>query len=195
MITNEIYQLMKKKYQFYSSWAIWAEEGETPKSNVGDLSVLNPAINQNLLNELNPNIILVALNISRGDIQEPLANFHDKRSEATDYKLRYALKDTALWGGYLTDIIKDFDQKISGKVVSFLKENQRFEKENVDYFLEEISYLGVTNPILIALGTPTYEILDRHLSNQFKIIKIRHYAFRESKESYRSHVLKAATTN
>lgn len=89
----------------------------------------------------------------------------------------------------------DFDQKISGKVVSFLKENQRFEKENVDYFLEEISYLGVTNPILIALGTPTYEILDRHLSNQFKIIKIRHYAFRESKESYRSHVLKAATTN
>ena len=70
MITNEIYQLMKKKYQFYSSWAIWAEEGEKPKSNVGDLSVLNPAINQNLLNELNPNIILVALNISRGDIQE-----------------------------------------------------------------------------------------------------------------------------
>jgi len=108
------------------------------------LSVLNPDINQNLLNELNPNIILVALNISRGDIQEPLANFHDKRSEATDYKLRYALKDTALWGGYLTDIIKDFDQKISGKVVSFLKENPRFEKENVDYFLEEISYLGVT---------------------------------------------------
>ena len=49
MITNEIFQLMKKKYQFYSSWAIWAEEGETPKSNIGDLSVLNPDINQNLL--------------------------------------------------------------------------------------------------------------------------------------------------
>ena len=116
------------------------------------------------------------------------ANFHDKRSEATDYKLRFALHGTKLWGAYLTDIIKDFDQKISGKVVSFLKENPDFEKQNVEYFLNEISELGVKEPTLVALGTPTFDILNRNLSDRYKIIKIRHYAFREKKEKYREHV-------
>ena len=188
MLDRTTFQLMKDKYEFYSSWAVWADEGSTPKSNIGDLSVLDPDINESLLTSLNPNIILVALNISRGDIQYPLANFHDKRSEATDYKLRFALRGTKLWGAYLTDIIKDFDQKISGKVISFLKENPDFEKQNIEYFLNEISDLGVKDPSLVALGTPTFDILNRNLSDRYTIIKIRHYAFRENKEKYREHV-------
>ena len=96
MLDRTTFQLMKNKYEFYASWAVWADEGSTPKSNIGDLSVLDPDVNDSLLASLNPNIILVALNISRGDIQYPLANFHDKRSEATDYKLRFALRGTKL---------------------------------------------------------------------------------------------------
>ena len=47
---------------------------------------------KSLLNfTLNPNIILVALNISRGDIAEPFANFHDK-IPSTDFKIKYAIK-------------------------------------------------------------------------------------------------------
>lgn len=104
MIDREHFQFLKVKYSHWSSWAIWSAAGETPKSNVGDLSVFE---GDNFLQFLNPEIFLVGLNISRGDIKNPLANFHDARAEATDYKIRYALTDSALWGGYMTDIIKD----------------------------------------------------------------------------------------
>ena len=50
MIFPEKFKFIKDKYQYQASWAVWAEEGETPKSNVGDLSVLDPDINKNLLN-------------------------------------------------------------------------------------------------------------------------------------------------
>ena len=87
MISQNQFNFIKSKYQYWSSWAIWADQGDTPKSNVGDLSVLDPNTNPKLLSTLNPNIALVALNISRGDITLPFGNFHDARSEATDYKM------------------------------------------------------------------------------------------------------------
>ena len=114
MIDRVKFEFIKEKYGHQTSWAIWAEAGETPKSNVGDLSIFS---GNYFLNQLNPEIVLVGLNISRGDIKYPLANFHDARSEATDYKIRYALKDTPFWGGFMTDIIKDFNEKESGKMM------------------------------------------------------------------------------
>ena len=137
---------MKDKYEFYSSWAVWANEGTTPKSNIGDLSVLDPDVNDSLLTSLNPNIILVALNISRGDIQYPLANFHDKRSEATDYKLRFALRGTKLWGAYLTDIIKDFD---FGHSHSYYSKTDCYEPNPIGGYLLES---GNPNSLLIKKG-------------------------------------------
>ena len=50
------------------------------------------------------------------------------------------------------------------------------------------SSTGNPTPTLVALGTPTFDILNRNLSDRYKIIKIRHYAFRENKEKYRDHV-------
>ena len=47
---------IKKKLGYCGSWAIWSEVKDTPKSNMGDLSLLDPSINKNLLNEVNPNI-------------------------------------------------------------------------------------------------------------------------------------------
>lgn len=188
LITRETFESVKEKYQYYSSWAVWGEEKETPKSNVGDLTVLDPDANHDLLAVLNPNVVLVALNISRGDITTPLANFHDKRSESTDFKLRFALRGSPYWGAYITDIIKDFDQKISGEVVSYLRDNKEFEKENVNFFLQELKDIGAKKPTLVALGSATYKILKRHLKSEFKILKIRHYANFESKEDYREHV-------
>ena len=185
MISEEKFYFIKEKYQFYSSWAVWAEQGDKPKSNVGDLSVLDPKQNKNLLKTLNPNIILVALNISRGDIAEPFANFHDKSSRATDFKIRYAIKDTPIWGAYMTDIIKDFEELISGNVLSYLKKNREFEVENINFFRKELIEIGAKNPILIAFGNIVYEILNRYLENEFKIFKITHYAHQMSKEKYR----------
>jgi hypothetical protein len=188
MISQNQFNFIKSKYQYWSSWAIWADQGDTPKSNVGDLSVLDPNTNPKLLPTLNPNIALVALNISRGDITLPFGNFHDARSEATDYKIRYATNDTPLWGAYMTDIIKDFEEKISGKVKSYLRENRDFEKENVDFFVQELSDIGATNPTLIAFGNESYDILKRNLNNEFKIHKIPHYANYSSKEKYRQQI-------
>jgi hypothetical protein len=188
MISHNQFNFIKSKYQYWSSWAIWADQGDTPKSNVGDLSVLDPNTNPKLLPTLNPNIALVALNISRGDITLPFGNFHDARSEATDYKIRYATNDTPLWGAYMTDIIKDFEEKISGKVKSYLRENRDFEKENVDFFVQELSDIGATNPTLIAFGNESYDILKRNLNNEFKIHKIPHYANYSSKEKYRVQI-------
>ena len=187
-LTEKQFKLIKSKYQYLSSWAIWAEEGETPKSNIGDLSILNPKINKNLLNELNPEVIFVALNISRGDITIPFGNFHDARPEATDFKIRYAFKDTPFWGGYMTDVIKDFDEKISGKVKSFLSQNRDFEKQNIEYFLSELNDVGSKNPTLIAFGNDVYDILNRNIRNKFKILKVPHYANYTNKEKYREQV-------
>ena len=39
MLTLEKYNQIKKKYGKSASWAIWAEEGSTPKSNISDLNV------------------------------------------------------------------------------------------------------------------------------------------------------------
>ena len=186
MIDREHFQFLKVKYSHWSSWAIWSAAGETPKSNVGDLSVFE---GDNFLQFLNPEIFLVGLNISRGDIKNPLANFHDARAEATDYKIRYALSDSALWGGYMTDIIKDFDEKESGKMMTYLRSNKTFEKSNVQIFRQEIKDVRAKNPTIVAFGNDAYSILSRNFKDEFKILKVQHYANYSSKENYREHVL------
>jgi len=34
MIQKDHYLEIEKKYGYFASWAIWADEGETPKSNM-----------------------------------------------------------------------------------------------------------------------------------------------------------------
>ena len=188
MIDQTKFEFIKKKHGYNASWAIWADAGKKPKDNVGDLSVFDLKNNVGLLQQLNPNIILVGLNISRGIIGVPLANFHDARSEAMDFKIRYALSGSPFWGAYMTDIIKDFDQKASGKVMSYLRTNKLFEKENARLFREEINDLGSHNPTIIAFGNDAHKILTRNFTNEYKIFKIPHYSKFSSKEKYREEV-------
>ena len=162
MIDRAQFELIKMKYGHYASWAIWADEGEKPKDNVGDLSVFNIESNVGLLHQLNPGIILVGLNISRR-IKFPLANFHDARSKAMDYKIRYALKKSPFWGAYMTDIIKDFEQKVSGKMMSYLRTDKLFEDKNVEIFCEEMKDLRIDNPTIVAFGRDAYAILEQEL--------------------------------
>ena len=185
MVTKDKFEFIKEKYGHWTSWAIWANAGDTPKSNVGDLSIFS---GDDFLTQLNSEVVLVGLNISRGDIKFPLANFHDARSEATDYKIRYALKDTPLWGGYMTDIIKDFNEKESGRMMSYLRSNKEFEKSNVKIFQEELDDLGCINPTIIAFGNDAHSILLRNFKDQYKILKVPHYANYTSKETYRQQI-------
>ena len=54
MITRKKFDFIKENYSQYASWAVWAEQEEKPKSKMGDLTILDPDINENLLSELNP---------------------------------------------------------------------------------------------------------------------------------------------
>lgn len=187
IFTRKKFDYIKEKYGNVGSWAIWADVGDKPKSNMGDLTILDPDINKNLLAQLKPNIIFVGLNIS-GRIEKPFANFHSPHPRGQDYKTRFALRGTAYWGGYMTDIIKDFEQKISGKVISYLKNNKQFEEENVKMFLQELADIGANNPTLIAFGNDSYNILKRNFNHKFKILKVPHYAIYISKEKYREQI-------
>jgi hypothetical protein len=40
-MTRATFDLIKEKYGYYSSWAIWADAGGKPKSNIGDLRVFD----------------------------------------------------------------------------------------------------------------------------------------------------------
>ena len=88
----------------------------------------------------------------------------------------------------MTDIIKDFDQKASGKVMSFLRKNPAFEQENVEFFLQELNDLGAPNPTLVAFGAVTYSILVRNFWSDYRIVRIPHYSDYCSKERYREEV-------
>ena len=118
----------------------------------------------------------------------PLANFHDARPQAMDYKIRYALKNSPFWGGYMTDVIKDFEQKASGKMMSYLRTDKEFEKENIKIFREEINDLGTNKPTIIAFGRDAHTVLKRNLKDEFKILKIPHYSNYTGKEKYRGEV-------
>ena len=187
---QEDFYKIKEQFGYCGSWAIWSKASDTPKSNVGDLSLLNPDLNKNLLNEINSNIVFVALNFSRETTKEDFANFHDPRPMSQDYKIRYALQDTKLWGGYMTDIIKDYPEKSSNKMMSFLKKDKTIEKDNCKLFLEEMDLLKSNNPKIIAFGNDAYLILTRNFKDKFNIIKVPHYANYISKEKYRELVLK-----
>jgi len=39
MVDQKRFELIAEKYGYYASWAIWADGGERPKDNMGDLSV------------------------------------------------------------------------------------------------------------------------------------------------------------
>src|ERR1035437_4858760 len=186
MIDQARFELIKEKYGHCGSWAVWADGGERPKDNIGDLSIFQNENRESLLSQLNPDVVLVGLSLSSRGIQDPLRNFHDGRARySQDYKLRYALKGTSLWGAYMTDIIKKIEEKASGKVMAYLHSHKNVEKENIDRFREELRDLGVDYPTVIAFGEAAFTVLTRNLRKQYGVLKLPHYAKYISKENYR----------
>jgi len=186
MITKEHYIEIEKKYGEFASWAVWANEDATPKSNIGDMSIFDLNKNPTLLEKLNPNVIMVALNFSRTIEKKAFINFHDRRPQGQDYKIRYAFRDTEFYGAYMTDIIKDFEEKNSGNVLQYLKDNKDFELMNIKLFEQEIADLKCSDPFIIAFGNVTFDILSKHFGQKYRIKKVMHYSQRISKENYRA---------
>ena len=188
MISRNIFELIKRKYGYCSSWAVWADSLGKPKDKVGDLRLFDIEKNNHMLELLHSKFVLVGLNISSRSIQFPLGNFHDNRSMSQDYKIRYALKGTPLWGSYMTDIVKDFQQKASGKMMSYLRKNKDFEEKNVEVFRVELNDLDCEKPTLVAFGNDAYKVIVRNLGKEFEVWKLPHYSKYISKENYRKEV-------
>jgi hypothetical protein len=189
MINQRLFEKIKKYHKNYASWAIWAREnkGERPTDSMGDLSIFEEKNIAKYLNQLNPNIIMVGLNISK-EIRKPLSNFHGSNGGA--YKIRYAFRDSPFWGAYMTDIIKGHVQAQAVKMMDDLKTKKgvAFEKKNVRDFRKEIKDLGVKNPTIIAFGNDAHTILNRNIALEYKVVKIPHYSSRTTKEEYREGV-------
>jgi hypothetical protein len=176
-------QEIKDKYGHMASFAIWQKIDTTkkPKIGMGDISHFENMDNLNI----NRNIILVGLNLSgKGSIDSPFQNFHPIYSTAHDYKTRYAVQDTIFWGAYMTDIIKDYEEVMSGKVMKYLNANPDIKKENIKSFEKEIEDLGSKNPVIIAFGNDCFKILSE-LKNKYRIFKVPHYSSNISKEKLR----------
>lgn len=188
MIDKNHYLEIAKKYGEFASWAVWVNEDLKPKSNIGDLSIFDLELNPKLLEIINPNVIMVGLNFSRTMKGEVFANFHDKRPQGQDYKIRNAFRDTKFYGAYMTDIIKDFEEKISSNVLSYLKENKEFELQNVRLFEQEIKDLKCIDPLIIAFGNITYDLLQKHFGEFYRIKKVMHFSHQISKEKYKEVV-------
>ena len=118
---------------------------------------------------------------------EPWEVFHKYRRYGTDFKTRYALKDTPLWGAYMTDVLKDYPEVDSQKVLSHIRKHHELEQQNIRSFRQELADIGTTNPRLIAFGNIVNDILKRNLT-EFEIVKIPHYAHQMSKEDYREQI-------
>ena len=174
-LTIDTYNKIKEKYGNISSWALWTEPVDIrSKLGMEDISFFeNPS--HKTLDLLNPNIILVGLNISE-KIERVFGNFHPDKTSAQDYKTRFALQGTIFWGAYMTDIIKSYEEKISGNLMTYLSKNKGFEKENIRAFEQELLDIGSQNTIIVAFGNDSYNILKRNLNNKYTIHKVPHYS-------------------
>lgn len=187
------YRKIEKEYGYVASWAIWEKAGVKPKSNIGNIDILNPEINKNLLSQLNPNVIMVGLNFSRDvKFEKPFMNFHSSRSTANDFKIRYAFEGTPFWGAYMTDILKNLPTKSSKEAKSYLKKNPDLIIKNIVSFKEELAFIKSIKPVIIAFGNDCYELLKNNLEKEFysHLIRITHYSHQISKEKYKEQVLK-----
>ena len=187
------FNLIKEKYGDVASWACWSSQlDDREKSGIDDLSIFDSSNTHNVIDRLHTKAVLVALNFSTEDMSHhPWHNFHSSKSTNTDFKLRYALKDTKLWGCYMTDILKNFVEVDSEKAVEFFKENPEQLIPHVKSFQEELDFVCIEKPILFALGGRVYELLKENFGKKFKIEKLNHYAYRNmNKEALRNHYLK-----
>jgi hypothetical protein len=173
-ISETAFETLKSEYD--SSWAIWAsEERKVIGDSVSDMSVFDLSINENLLDQLRPEYVIVALNKSNKTSDElvPLENFH---SGSQDYKLRHALKGSPFWGAYITDFAKGIVERNSDEVRKYLRKNPDELNRCVKELRDELQLLGVATPTFIALEKKAvYKYLKKHFPN-CKVVYIPHYS-------------------
>lgn len=190
---RELFETIAEKYGDVASWAVWADAGIKPKSNMGNIEIFDLDKNPSLLGILKTNVVMVALNFSRPiTCLESFKNFHDSSPSANDFKIRYAFKGTQFYGAYMTDIIKNLEMKDSKNVLELLKRSPDIVEANIRMFRQELADIRATEPIILAFGSATFELLKKNLNNNeySKLVKLTHYSHQICKEEYKKEVEK-----
>jgi hypothetical protein len=190
VIDKDQFLFIRERHGTYASWAVWAQPSGRPKSNMGDMSILDENVNASLLQTLRNDVVMAGLNISR-TFSEPFRNFHDPSPWANDFKIRYAFADTKYYGSYMTDIIKNVEMVKSTDLLAHLRNRPALIRENADKFREELRDLRSSKPIILAFGNSTYRLIAENVpgSDYSQLIKLTHYSHQISKEHYRDTVL------
>lgn len=163
-ISTELFEAIKQRYGSMASWAVWGE--------------LSPEA-------IHVNTIFVGYNISK-KIAKPFGNFHEGKN---DYRIKDAIQGTIFEGSYMTDLIKDFEEKSSGKMKQYLMGNPEFLAENIASFVKELEFIGASNPILIAFGNDCYTLLKKYLPD-YKVYRVLHYSSFTTNEARRQEMLR-----
>lgn len=194
-ITREKFEYLRRELGLHTSWAVWAKQGEKPKSNVGDLSIFNEEAKlQKTLRKLNSDIVLAGLNGSLGDPEVEngsvdFSNFHSDYAKATDFKIRFALKDTPLEGAFMTDVITNHYETDSQVLKKHLRDDPVYAKLKVEEFFSEIMKVS-ENPTIFAFGGDSYSLIKKFNKKRFTVHKLTHYAHFQSPEDFRADTLK-----
>jgi hypothetical protein len=191
MISRTLFEQIKARRGGYASWAVWAGASDKPKSNIGDLSIFDADANRSLLQTLKGDVVMVGLNISR-PICEAFRNFHDPSPKANDFKIRYAFTNTAYYGAYMTDIIKDYPMVDSSAVLESVQTSPARLRENVITFLAELADLNSGRPTILAFGAAAHRLLANNIPGgaYSRLVKLTHYSHRIGREQYRRTVLR-----
>jgi hypothetical protein len=191
MVDRVTFDRIKRQHGGYASWAVWADATDKPKSNIGDLRVLDPDQNSTLLQILRNDVIMVGLNISR-PLPEPFRNFHDASAKGQDYKIRYAFANNGYYGAYMTDLIKEIVMLESTSLMLYLAHNPSLVRENVEKLLTEFNDLQCHRPTILTFGADTHRLVANSVppDKYSRLIGITHYSHRMSKEEYRQAVLR-----
>ncbi len=191
MISRETFNHIKEKHGPYASWAVWAEPGAKPKSNMGDLTVLDADKNSALLQTLRPEVVMLGLNLSTG--QPPtFADFHPTGASGQDYKIRYAFTDTPYYGAYMTDIINGMICLKAADLMRYLATHPEVIAGSVKLLLEEFGDLNSGPPTIIAFGRSAHYLAATHLpaDSYSRLARVTHYSVRMSQADYRELVLR-----
>jgi hypothetical protein len=189
------FEQIKAKHGEYASWAVWAQPDSRPKSNIGDLSVLDPAHNSSLIETLRNDVVMLGLCFSRPVVTSPFANFHDASPLGQDYKIRHAFSGTPYYGAYMTNLVKGVVAPDPGHLRVLLKSDPSLIGKSVGGLVQEFEDLECSRPLVIAFGAVTYKLAARHIpSNRYgRLVGVTSYGQYIAKENYRELVLKELT--
>ena len=156
---------------------------------MGDLSVFETDA---VLDLLKPNVVMLALNVSKSiALLPPFSNFH-AAGNAHDYKTRYAFTGSEYYGAYMTDIIKILDEMDASKAMRHLAAHPELLVESLRIFRDEMKDLGNSRPVILAFGDHAYRLARKHLRpEEYRLlVRLPHYSRRISQEDYKELVFK-----